>query len=123
MRKTVQKRQLKEVFEEATRPLTAQEACELAQRAVPTISISTVYRAINAMMKNGFLNSVKIGNGPLRYERATLHHHHHFVCEHCELVLDIPGHCSTFEEVPFGFIAKRHEVTVYGVCDSCSIIW
>ena len=119
MRKTIQKETIRGVFETADHPLTAQEACEAAQEQLATIGIATVYRAIKSLSDVGFLHPVEIGGGPVRYERASLHHHHHFVCKSCETVFDIPGHCGTLDDVPEGFVAHHHEVTVYGLCADC----
>ncbi|MCP5022321.1 MAG: hypothetical protein GY930_11160 [bacterium] len=57
---------------------------------------------------------------PARYEAAALERHHHFHCEVCDRVFDIPG-ClpKVHSPAPLGFVARTHELTLKGSCPGC----
>ncbi len=119
-RQTPQRQAIREVFEEAGRPLDVGEALERARRAQPRLGIATVYRAVHDLVEAGFLQPVELPGEPLRYERADLAHHHHFRCTVCDRVFDIAG-CALgpTPKVPPGFKVESHEVILYGRCPAC----
>ena len=121
-RRTEQREAMKQVFEEADRPLTAQEVCDRAQQEVPGLGIATVYRNLKSFVEEGLLRSVDLPDEPSRYESIDLDHHHHFQCGECDRVFDIPG-CPDIEAfVPEDYEVERHEVLLYGLCPSCKAI-
>lgn len=121
-RKTEQKSAIRGVLQRAGRPLTAQEVQEAAQAEVPSLGLATVYRNLKALVDDGVLHPVELPSQPTRYEPAHLHHHHHFQCEVCQRVFDVPGCDVTLraQRLPAGFSVARHEVTFYGACDTCA---
>ena len=63
----------------------------------------------------------RIPGEPDRYEQSGQGHHHHFQCEACGRVFDIPCRIGdTATEVPRDFEVSRHEVMVYGRCGQCA---
>lgn len=122
MRRTEQKQAIKDALDDAGRPLSAQEVLDAAGAEVPTLGLATVYRNLKSLTNAGWLSPVELPGQPVRYERAHLKHHHHFMCEVCERVFDVPG-CSVqaaVHGVPDGFVVERHEVTFYGRCVECA---
>jgi Fur family ferric uptake transcriptional regulator len=119
-RNTKQKRTIRDVFEHAGRPLSTDEIHASAQQAIPTLGIATVYRAIRALVDDGWLAPVDVpGRSPL-YERAGKAHHHHFECSACKRVYELDGCSSEIRgDLPAGFSATSHDVTIYGVCAGC----
>jgi len=119
-RKTEQRADIHEVFTSTERPLTAQEAFVRARLLRPRIGMATVYRAINALVEERWLHSVELPGEPARYERANKGHHHHFQCDCCRRVFDVPG-CGGVDlsHLPTGFQVVRHEVVLYGTCADC----
>jgi Fur family ferric uptake transcriptional regulator len=120
VRDTRQRRAIREVFEQATRPLSTDEVLESAQVAIAGLGIATVYRSIRSLVDDGFLDVVDVpGRVPL-YELAGKAHHHHFVCNECARVYELDG-CTTEVKgtLPRGFKATGHDVTIYGVCQAC----
>jgi len=119
-RDTRQKRAIRAVFALAERPLTIDEVLEAGRRESAGLGIATVYRAVRALVEDAWLAAVEIPGHGTRFERAGKGHHHHFVCEACERTYELDG-CAVAElAVPVGFRAARHEITVYGTCDSCA---
>jgi Fur family transcriptional regulator, ferric uptake regulator len=119
-RKTEQRAAIRKVFAQDPRPLSVQEILDHAQTQVPGLGIATVYRNVKALVEERWLTTVEMPGQPSRYERAELDHHHHFQCEACDRVFDIPG-CAHLHDhnTPAGFIVSRHEVMLYGLCPDC----
>jgi len=119
-RNTRQKRAIRDVFERADRPLSTDEIFEAAHDAIRSLGIATVYRSIRSLLDEGFLTAVEVpGRTPL-YERAGKQHHHHFVCTACARVYELDGCSSEIRgDLPRGFRATGHDVTIYGECADC----
>jgi Fur family ferric uptake transcriptional regulator len=119
-RKTDQKEAIRRAIAGAERPLTAQEILDAAQGFVPGIGIATVYRNVKKLCSSGWLRTVELPGEPSRYERAEMEHHHHFQCDDCGRVFDVPG-CTggVGEIVPDGFQLRTHEILMYGRCGEC----
>jgi Fur family ferric uptake transcriptional regulator len=123
-RNTKQKRLIWAVFERNIRPLSPFEVHEQVVADLPQVSLATVYRVLKALQEEKKLVSVSLPGSPDRYEmkvRADTHHHH-FYCEGCGKVFDVPG-CGLRVDtrVPTGFSISRHEVTLYGNCNDCGV--
>ncbi|MEE9404574.1 MAG: transcriptional repressor [Algisphaera sp.] len=83
--------------------------------------IATVYRAVGAGIRDGLLKEVALGNGAMRYEPADRGHHHHFACTACDRVIDIPGCPGSLDGlVPDGCRLTGHDITLRGLCESCT---
>jgi len=80
-----------------------------------------VYRTLKALVDEGAVQVVTLpGEGP-RYETADHGHHHHFRCDACGKVFDVPGCPGDLGHLaPPGFVVERHEITLYGRCGACS---
>jgi len=120
-RKTKQREAITAVFENADRPLRPDEVLDRARRYVSTISIATVYRALQDMLDQSEIDTVAIPNHPPCYEQSGLKHHHHCICTACGRVFEVPG-CSYNNDarLPSGFAVEGHEVIVYGNCRECA---
>ena len=119
-RNTRQREVLREVFTSAGRPLSPQEVAVLAQVAIPSLGIATVYRALKEFVEEGWLVAVGVAGGT-RYELADIGHHHHFYCRDCDKTFDIAGCRGNLRGlVPKGFVIASHELTINGTCRSCA---
>jgi Fur family ferric uptake transcriptional regulator len=121
IRDTRQRRAIRDVFDQIERPLSTDEVLSGAQETIANLGIATVYRSIRSLVDEGFLTVVDVpGRAPL-YERAGKKHHHHFLCTSCSRAYEIDG-CTTEIKgsLPRGFRATGHDVTIYGVCQSCA---
>lgn len=109
------------MFEQTDRPLSPDEVRGLAAKAIPGIGIATVYRNIKGLLESGVLRTVEIPGGSARYELAGMAHHHHFQCNDCDKVFDIPGCPGNLDNLtPPGFEVSSHNITLYGKCPDCN---
>jgi len=119
-RSTRQRAALLAVLQQAARPLLAQELLTLSQELVPGLGQATVYRNLKALVEDGVLTSVLLPGENPRYELAGLQHHHHFKCQACGVVFDIPGCPGSLASLaPPGFSVSAHDLTLYGCCAGC----
>jgi Fur family ferric uptake transcriptional regulator len=120
-RKTKQRDALREVFEQAGRPLSIAELLAGASGKVDGLGVATVYRNVSALLDEGWIQAVEIPGEAARYERSDKTHHHHFQCEKCDRVFDIAGCLDNLRKLaPPKFRIKAHDVTLYGLCASCA---
>jgi Fur family ferric uptake transcriptional regulator len=110
------------VIREATGPLTVNEILNRAQERVPGLGVATVYRTLKLLQEGGKITTVILPSGETRYESTGLGHHHHFHCRVCDEVYDLedcPVQIPT-RELSNGFQVESHELTLYGICSTCS---
>lgn len=120
-RNTRQKQAIREAFERIDRPLTTEEVHVEAERTSRGLGLATVYRSIRALLEDGWLSVVEVpGRNPL-YEIAGKGHHHHFSCTACARIYELEGCASIEANLPRGFKASDHELTIYGTCARCSL--
>ncbi|MCU0227614.1 MAG: transcriptional repressor [Bryobacterales bacterium] len=120
VRSTRQRRAIREVFEEAKRPLSPEEVCRMAKDKVEGLGIATVYRTIRTLMDESWLVPVELPGEAARYEISGKDHHHHFHCRRCGKVFEIYGCLGGYTNlVPEGFQLESHEVILYGACSEC----
>jgi Fur family ferric uptake transcriptional regulator len=121
-RKTSQRSALLKAIEQAGRPLSPQEALELATPHARGLGIATVYRNLKALADKGVLTPVCLpGEATARYELRGKAHHHHFHCRLCHQVSEVEGCPGNIEPlVPNGFQLEDHEVVLYGLCAKCA---
>lgn len=120
-RATPQREAIRSLFTEDGRPLTPAEILELASETIPSLSQATVYRTLRALEESGIIVAVEFPGEPARYELAGKDHHHHFRCESCGRAFEAHGCAGNLSAMaPEGFVVKRHEITLYGLCASCA---
>ncbi|NLH48965.1 MAG: transcriptional repressor [Myxococcales bacterium] len=119
-RQTNQRRAIRAVFREQSRPLDPREVLLLAGKTAPQLGLATVYRTIKALLAEGFLVPVITPKGSTSYEIAGKSHHHHFHCRHCGKAFEVPGCVGQLARlVPPGFVLEDHELLLYGRCLAC----
>jgi Fur family ferric uptake transcriptional regulator len=102
--------------------LLAPEILEAAALEVPGMGMATVYRNIKSLVDNGMLTTVYLPGENPRYEPSHHHHHHHFHCTRCDKVFDVHDCPGDMQQLaPKGFTVESHEITLYGVCETCKL--
>ncbi len=119
-RSTRQRAAIQEALTRLGRPLLPQELLVEAQKSVPNLSLTTIYRNLKGLIAEGLVDAVSLPGETDRYE-IHKHHHHHFHCKGCHQVTDIdtcPGDLGKL--MPPGYQLEAHELTLYGRCPACA---
>jgi Fur family peroxide stress response transcriptional regulator len=95
----------------------------VVKRAIPSISLATVYKTLHTFVEHGILRELSPHHGTLRVDWNT-HAHHHLICTRCKKVMDIDddelGPVKVKRKLPKGFKVERVAVEVQGLCAQCS---
>ncbi len=88
-------------------------------------ALTTVYRALDALLKFGLIQAVDIGDGEKRYEAIEPgEHHHHLICTSClkSIHLDecFVNAIKDRIENRHGFVAESHVLEIFGLCGGCA---
>ncbi|HZQ81536.1 MAG TPA: Fur family transcriptional regulator [Gaiellaceae bacterium] len=105
--------------------LTAQEILDRLRAAKKPVGIASVYRVLDLLASEGFVQRIELGSGIARYEpiKGDGDHHHHLVCDSC-------GKVEPFEdngleralagvEKRSGYDVSLHDVVLHGACEDC----
>jgi Fe2+ or Zn2+ uptake regulation protein len=68
---------------------TAEEVYRRVKASVPSISLATVYKALEALVESGLATKMVGANGSARYD-ARSDHHYHLRCLRSGVVEDVP---------------------------------
>jgi Fur family transcriptional regulator, ferric uptake regulator len=105
--------------------VTALEIQEKLRTSDRQVGIASVYRILDLLTNEGFLQKIDVGSGIYRYEpvHRAGDHHHHLVCDSC-------GKVEPFEdpaleralhrvEQTSSFDVSLHDVVLHGSCGDC----
>ena len=85
----------------------------------PTISLATVYKAVNTLVNIGLIQELNVGEGNFRYD-ANANIHLHIQCVKCGKVEDLDGYSLDYinnEAKEYsGYDVLYNKVYFYGVC-------
>jgi Fur family peroxide stress response transcriptional regulator len=107
----------------ARRPVhaTAEQLYRAVNRTVPRTSRATVYNSLRSLAQAGLVREVVSEGRAARFD-ARLHRHHHFICDCCGGVEDIPW----FDLPPAagkaalgGRVVRDYEIVFRGACAHC----
>ena len=106
--------------------LTAQEIFDRLRSEGRAVGIASVYRTLEQLSRDGFVQRIDIGSGTTRFEplHASGEHHHHVVCDEC-------GKVEAFADPELeralhrvegrtGYAVGGHDVVLRGVCRACT---
>jgi Fur family ferric uptake transcriptional regulator len=102
---------------------TVQEVYEAAKPQLPSLNLSTVYRALDYLSSQGLISVSDLGAGTPVYEVIQDVPHHHLVCRECGHVFEIPH--KAVDDF-FARISRDNEFEVstkhlilFGTCKAC----
>jgi Fur family peroxide stress response transcriptional regulator len=104
--------------------LSIEEIEKRVKNIIPTISVATIYKNINAMVEKGLLKEVKIQGEKTKYE-IKKENHAHFVCKICKNVYDIEfaeTYLSDSLNLPKGFLFAEINLVIKGICPKCNAL-
>jgi Fur family ferric uptake transcriptional regulator len=106
--------------------LTAQEIHDALRAEGRGIGIASVYRVLEQLSRDGFVQRVDLGSGTTRFEPAHAggEHHHHLVCDDCgkveAFVDDDLERVLHKVEGRTGYAVAGHDVVLRGRCADCA---
>jgi Fur family ferric uptake transcriptional regulator len=105
--------------------LTAQEIFDRLRAEGRRVGIATVYRTLEQLTRDGFVQRVDLGAGISRFEpvHADGEHHHHLVCDDCgkvEAFVDDELERALHKVEGQTGYSVAHDVVLRGVCSDCS---
>ena len=121
LRPTAQRYAVLEFLAKGSVHATAVEIFRAVNRNDPRASRATVYNNLRSLAKAGLVREVMSDGKSARFD-ANLHRHHHFVCEQCGAVEDIPWFDlppSAGRAALGGYEVNNYQVVFYGACASC----
>jgi Fur family transcriptional regulator, ferric uptake regulator len=105
--------------------LTAQEIFDRLRTEGRRVGIASVYRILEQLARDGFVQRIDIGAGTSRFEpiHADGEHHHHLVCDDCGRVEafadDELERALGKVEQRTGYAVAGHDVVLRGACSHC----
>ncbi len=101
---------------------TVAEVYERARRRQPRISHATVYTALSALARHGYVLELSSGGEARHYDGRT-DSHDHAVCVRCGRLMDVEAHIEDAEVQRVaretGYRLWAHHTEYYGLCPSC----
>jgi len=109
---------LKYLDEHHTHPDVEAIYSELKKK-YPSLSRTTVYNSLDILNKNKIIQTITISSSKLRYD---INHglHHHFLCKHCGVILDIDIVCPNMNsKIAGGHRVEEVHGYFKGICAQC----
>ncbi|HZQ64924.1 MAG TPA: Fur family transcriptional regulator [Gaiellaceae bacterium] len=106
--------------------LTAQEIFDELRSGGRRVGIASVYRALEQLTRDGFVQRIEVGDGSSRFEpiHSGGEHHHHLVCDDCGKVEafadDELERALAKVELRTGYSVAAHDVVLRGACRDCA---
>jgi Fur family transcriptional regulator, peroxide stress response regulator len=94
---------------------------ELMLKKFNSISLATIYKNINLMLENSFIQEVKLPNEKSVYE-ITKEAHSHMLCKKCHAVIDVSLDLSPLiadVSNSSNFIIEKSDLVLSGLCENC----
>jgi Fe2+ or Zn2+ uptake regulation protein len=124
-RMTAQRRLILETLDNLSGHPTAEELYEQLRPKAPDLNLSTVYRTLRWLEKEGLVGTRWFGpDRQDRFDLASPAEHHHFVCTSCQQVIEFNSRGierlkKQFEK-DYGAEVDFASVTLYGQCPDCA---
>lgn len=123
LRMTSQRALILNIIKQASGHLDADAVYRIARERQPSLSLSTVYRNLQALKKLGLVQELHFGESHHHYEAKSSTDHHHLLCLDCGKVLEFA--CGLSQQMKQdisrkkGFEVTGVEVHMVGYCASC----
>lgn len=95
---------------------------EVMIKKFSSISLATIYKNINLMLENAFIQEVKLPNQKSVYE-LTKNSHSHISCEKCgtinDITIDLNAIVNTVSSLE-NFEINKADLVLSGVCKNCA---
>jgi Fur family peroxide stress response transcriptional regulator len=98
---------------------TADQIYKALRPDLPSLSRASIYNSLSALARSGLVRPLTMSGDEMRYD-ASVADHGHFCCEACGAICDFELAPSEAAFSLDGFLAKRKDVLVWGLCPSCA---
>ncbi len=122
-RTTWQRTAVLQAMQTARCHVPAEDIHRRLRRGGRSIGLATVYRALEAFVREGLVEPVYVGDGRIRYGLAA-NHHDHLICLGCgewkpldECVVPRPS-----GPIASGFRVTGHQLKLHGYCAQCQVV-
>lgn len=124
-RNTRQKQTILSILKDADRPLSINEIYTKVSALLPKIAKSTIYRNIDALLKQDLIDKYHFHDNEVCYRiKGSRNEHKHLViCDGCRKVFDLPAcpiHDIEDAMEKEGFIIRDHQIQISGICKKCA---
>lgn len=123
MRHTRQRAEILRAIEGTDRHPSAEWVLDEVRKALPKVSLATVYRQLAALAAEGRVVVLSSEDGPRRYD-AHREAHHHVVCTGCGGIADVPdligATARTEIERWTGYSVTGLRLDWVGLCPACA---
>lgn len=117
---TKQRKAILDCLTKASGPLSVDEIYSYTATITPHINPSTIYRNIKALLEEKIISALEVPGSTARYEMTSQAHRHHFLCDSCRKVYNIPICPKEIHSmIPPGFQMTRHSIILNGYCQTC----
>ncbi len=121
-RLTRQRKAVLEVVQRAQNHPDAAWIYQEVRKLVPTISLGTVYRTLDALVEEGYLVPISRGGEATRYD-ANRKPHYHLICTSCgeivDLEVELPELVQPAQQAYPELEVRAARVEFEGVCPAC----
>ncbi len=120
---TPQRKLILDVIRQQGRHLTADEIFTAVMAQYPSIDRATVYRTLHWLHEMGIVRKLDLGADRQLFEYATEQPHHHLVCKHCRVEMEIDNHVIECLQAHirehYDFDADPEHIAIFGQCSAC----
>lgn len=111
-----------ETLEANQKHMTAFQVYDAVKHRLPSLNMSTVYRALEYLTHHGLISVADVGASMPIYE-AVSNTHHHLVCEECRHI-SIVAHDEVkefFDSIShkYNFTIHTNHLILFGLCEKC----
>ena len=122
LRMTSQRKLILEEVKKSKSHPTAYDVYEIVKKRLPSISLGTVYRNLEVLSENGYIDKIELSGAQRRFD-GQLENHYHVRCQICGKLEDLE--ISPVSELEprvgdiSGYDVKGHRVEFVGICPQC----
>jgi Fur family ferric uptake transcriptional regulator len=102
---------------------SAQEVYQLLRRNSQSIGLTTVYRALQSLLDDKIVDTLRRDDGEAVYRMCGENHHHHLVCKSCGTTIEIQANAiekwAQQMASDHGFREVGHTAEIFGLCKKC----
>lgn len=99
---------------------TADEIYGALSEKFPSLSRTTIYNSLHALVDAGLIRELEIESGNRRYDLAPQPPHSHFVCKECGKIVDMKMPPQLPDSATPGYRIDSVDVYFKGLCPECA---